>query len=793
MDGPRLLASALRGFSDYTLLIAKKDPGQGIVWAAFGVLIAGLAITFYLPRRRIWARLGADGRLALVGRSDRYVDFEREFGGLARRPRGGAARRRRRRPHRRRATPGDDRPRRARGRAACRGAAGSRAAGSAERRAARPIAWVRLMRARVPAFDALEPGDLVIVPASALAVVAPGADGAARRSSAALAAVPVSGSLLVGATPAGDADAALDALAAALAAAGLPLVRVDRTDAAAIERSVVGFLVDHGAELERQATLLEAQLEPVALEGGGVDGAARRSPGSSAARSRSRAGRGATLAVHAPAETPRRRGRRRRVPRGPAPRPRRRRARCACRARRPRPARPAPGSSSATEPAERARAGRHCPGRRAAGPRARPGRGGPRRRSTAPAARAVPAAGPPWVVIVARQREPGAEDDAPAAREAPRGASGARSALLAPARRMTLRGDAQSVELRLVAAGDADGGASRSPSGSASSSAGPSPISRPFADARGPARRRGRGTGHARGALRPRPTRRRLARADRLRDLPDAGRPAQPARRPAPGAGLLAPLLAAGRTCVASAWRRCGRSSTTAAWARPPPRSASTATPSPTGSAGSRRRRAGGSPIPSCASRSPSRSDSCKKTKSERARRRSSARPGDRGATLESRETQSRRCSCALHKTRDRPGPQQDRRQRRWSLPTKRCRAWKRSRPRRPRASGSSSSSSRTSSASSRRSRSRSTSSRARSATGRGSTARRSRASPGSPRATSTSCRTCARSRRSRGRAGTRGAASSATSTRRAASRSPATRATSSAARSSGRRSSATS
>jgi len=72
----------LRKFTDYTLIIAKKDPGQGIVWAAFGFLIAGIAISFYLPRRRIWARLAPDGSLSLVARSDRYVDVEREFGRL---------------------------------------------------------------------------------------------------------------------------------------------------------------------------------------------------------------------------------------------------------------------------------------------------------------------------------------------------------------------------------------------------------------------------------------------------------------------------------------------------------------------------------------------------------------------------------------------------------------------------------------------------------------------------------------------------------------------------------------
>jgi cytochrome c biogenesis protein len=76
------MTMTLRGFSQYTLLIAKRDPGQPIVWAAFLSLNVGQAITFYLPRRRVWARLRGDGRLDLVGRSDRHVDFDREFGSL---------------------------------------------------------------------------------------------------------------------------------------------------------------------------------------------------------------------------------------------------------------------------------------------------------------------------------------------------------------------------------------------------------------------------------------------------------------------------------------------------------------------------------------------------------------------------------------------------------------------------------------------------------------------------------------------------------------------------------------
>jgi len=91
------ISVGVKGFDDYALLIAKKDPGKPIVWAAFAFLITGIAISFYLPRRRIWARVRPDGDLAIVARSDRYVDVEREFGRLlddlvaVRRPGGPAA------------------------------------------------------------------------------------------------------------------------------------------------------------------------------------------------------------------------------------------------------------------------------------------------------------------------------------------------------------------------------------------------------------------------------------------------------------------------------------------------------------------------------------------------------------------------------------------------------------------------------------------------------------------------------------------------------------------------------
>ena len=76
------LSIELRDVGEYTLLIAKRDPGQGLIWLAFAFLIAGITITFYRPRRRVWTRLTPDGRLGIVWRSDRYVDVEREFGRL---------------------------------------------------------------------------------------------------------------------------------------------------------------------------------------------------------------------------------------------------------------------------------------------------------------------------------------------------------------------------------------------------------------------------------------------------------------------------------------------------------------------------------------------------------------------------------------------------------------------------------------------------------------------------------------------------------------------------------------
>jgi cytochrome c biogenesis protein len=76
------LQVAFEEVTAYSGVIVKRDPGANIVWLSFGLLILGLALTFYFPRRRVWARLGPDGELRLVARADRYVDLRREFGRL---------------------------------------------------------------------------------------------------------------------------------------------------------------------------------------------------------------------------------------------------------------------------------------------------------------------------------------------------------------------------------------------------------------------------------------------------------------------------------------------------------------------------------------------------------------------------------------------------------------------------------------------------------------------------------------------------------------------------------------
>ena len=296
----------------------------------------------------------------------------------------------------------------------------------------------------------------------------------------------------------------------------------------------------------------------------------RRSPASSAGPSRSRVGAAMTLAVHAPAGAPDARRRSPRTTTGRASRP--------------------PGSpcrSPRGVPASRCDGMRSGPWRCSASDR-RPSSSASRRRgspvsspSSWPATRprpgdrdgsprALPAEGPPWVVIVARQATGATADRRPSS-------AGSSSNAADAASREALRRDLRALPRR---AGWRSAATSRASSSGVVAAPPDDPeamelagriaaflgrlvaVSRPFSEARRPIRGRGRRAGDAgggRAACRSRPA---VARADRLPGLPAAGQPAQPARRraPGPGAAGAAPARPC-RTSAASGWRRSGRSS----------------------------------------------------------------------------------------------------------------------------------------------------------------------------------------------------------------------------------------
>ncbi len=307
------------------------------------------------------------------------------------------------------------------------------------------VGWVRVLRSRVPALDVLEPSDLVIVPASAIAVVAP-APADIGDLVQTLARSGASGLLLVPAGPAAPAGASTtrDVLAEveeAAIEAGIPAVKVDGLDPGSLERRLIGFLVDRRGELERQAAVLESDLAQLAMAGRGLDALAA-AIGSFLRRAVAIEGkRSDALAVHAPADVP---------------------------------------GAAAAVAAYLSRP--HSTGRRVALPGA-PGETSPagwlvmlgdhpagdleaiatqriapllslelvleaqvrRARDEAGRGEALPTDGPPWVVLVARQPEP--EGDGPS-REDVRRELRFRFA----ARRLSLRGTGESLELRAIAA-----------------------------------------------------------------------------------------------------------------------------------------------------------------------------------------------------------------------------------------------------------------------------------------------------------------------------------------------------
>jgi purine catabolism regulator len=394
------------------------------------------------------------------------------------------------------------------------------------------LAWVRLLRARVPAFDALERGDLAVLPRAALSVVAPDPETLATLVRGCIEAG-VGGLVL-----AGEGSTDEDAIAAMAAAAGMPVLDAGPADPAALERSAIGFLVNRRGELERQATILETQLERVALDGGGPDGLVAAIAGFLGRAVAIEGRRGATLAVRLPPDVP---------DAAAAVAAYHDRKKAAARIPLPIPGEPAAGASSAgalallgeRPPTELERVATARVAGLLALELARDEALG--RALEAARRETLPEDGPPWVVLVARQAragETGSMADAADREALRRDLRG-----LAPARRLALRGDALSVDLRLVAAlDDADPLGLALAGRIAAFLDRPVAVSRPFDEptGRSAAEAEARQTLEAAETLEEPP---RVARADRLaayrllgnlHNLPDGARQAR---------ALLAPLL----------------------------------------------------------------------------------------------------------------------------------------------------------------------------------------------------------------------------------------------------------
>lgn len=308
------------------------------------------------------------------------------------------------------------------------------------------IAWVRVMKPRVPAFDALEPGDLAIIPGSSLAIVAAERDatGGLRDLVEALGRARVPGLLLV---DNGEPDPLLDELGRAAVESGLVAYRLAQGDPVKVERGVIGFLVNHRAQLDQRANELERELTRRALLGEGLDALAAAIGGFFGRAVVIEGRRGDPLAVQAPADVP--------EAAGAAARYLARSTGVALRVAIP----GAPGDAGpggrlvllGDEPVRELE--RIAVDRLVALLALELARASAVRqvRDEVRRGESLPAAGPPWVVILARQVPAGSADEL-AARDQVRD----ELRRLVPARRLRLRGTSESLELRMVAVAGED-------------------------------------------------------------------------------------------------------------------------------------------------------------------------------------------------------------------------------------------------------------------------------------------------------------------------------------------------
>ncbi len=74
VDGREYVFEGRREFAGIEV---RRDPGANLIWVAAGLLVAGLVVTFYLPRMRLWARV-RDDEAVVAGLAERRGVFQSE-------------------------------------------------------------------------------------------------------------------------------------------------------------------------------------------------------------------------------------------------------------------------------------------------------------------------------------------------------------------------------------------------------------------------------------------------------------------------------------------------------------------------------------------------------------------------------------------------------------------------------------------------------------------------------------------------------------------------------------------
>ena len=67
-----------RGRVEASGVSVRRDPGDTFIWLAVGMAIVGLAITFYVPRRRLWVKV-TEGRTYMAGIAEKTTRLSREM------------------------------------------------------------------------------------------------------------------------------------------------------------------------------------------------------------------------------------------------------------------------------------------------------------------------------------------------------------------------------------------------------------------------------------------------------------------------------------------------------------------------------------------------------------------------------------------------------------------------------------------------------------------------------------------------------------------------------------------